>query len=156
KAKPAPNQDRTAYNRSLRKTEFLCRPACDPGREFLVQSAYAAPATDDPGPGEDPAGTTARTLANVPWAVSAGLQQEKQLIIQSSPVSLRAISPGEKEAFVSLPAGQSIRELISIGPVVPTIPVTIQLLRPPSNGSALTLKFDVHVTGYCGEPVVCP
>jgi hypothetical protein len=128
----------------------VCRPACEEGTQFLVQSVYAsgikrnvvANGNSATAPDVYPSPVT------VPWAVSVPMRQE----VSGAPaikVSLTAMSHGLEQAFASLPAGQRVDETTS-----GRIPVTINLLNDARNGDIF--EFDIHLTGACGRPTVCP
>ncbi|RKH65876.1 hypothetical protein D7V93_05280 [Corallococcus llansteffanensis] len=119
----------------------LCLPDCARRTEFLVQGVHVGP--------EIVIGGTSIDVVNLPrWGVSVPVYElHPSAALQ---VALTALGQGAEHISATIPAGQSI------GPIsgAATLPVHITLL----GGTPAThrFEFNVHVTGVCGTPFVCP
>lgn len=107
-------------------------PACPAGTQYLVNSAYAVPDFTRGG----------TRVAELPqWAVNIPVYQASQFGSTKIPITL--IGQGFQSPSVTLPAGQwaefgVVAELWLVGGT----PATFDTL------------FYVHVSGYCGQPVL--
>lgn len=117
----------------------VCLPECHRGSEFLVQAVHVGP--------EIMIGATGHDVVQLPpWGISIPVYQQHQgAAVQ---VAFTALSPGPHHLSATLPAGQST------SPGGRNLRMRIMLLG--GIAAPRRFEFNVHITGTCEAPFVCP